>query len=244
VDGTDGVDGCSVLTGTGTPAGGLGKNCDTYINLADGELYTKSGGSWTDQASLIGPAGPTGPGISEYANTTARDAAFPSPALGDACFVNGNFEWYDGSGWLQWDKGWTDWSTSVTLTNITKGNGTVAAWYRRLGSDLQFKFSFKMGSTSAMGTTPTISVPFNMATDLTGTAEELGFPVRIGDVSAGIFSGVTRYLTASTISFYCYNASAAVVIDAGITSTVPMTWTTNDDLVLPLMQYRMSSPYV
>lgn len=45
-NGSNGTNGINFLTGSGTPAGGLGNNTDSYLNLTNFDLYKKSAGAW------------------------------------------------------------------------------------------------------------------------------------------------------------------------------------------------------
>jgi hypothetical protein len=58
--GAAGVDGATIHTGSGAPSSGLGANGDQYIDTTAFNLYGKSGGSWTLEGSLHGPAGADG----------------------------------------------------------------------------------------------------------------------------------------------------------------------------------------
>lgn len=62
--GATGPAGASMRSGTGAPPASLGANGDSYVDGATGNVYTKSGGAWTQTAgaSLRGPAGPAGSG--------------------------------------------------------------------------------------------------------------------------------------------------------------------------------------
>ena len=51
-DGKDGENGASVLTGSGKPAADLGKDGDSYIDIATWDFYTKNNGKWTKVANL------------------------------------------------------------------------------------------------------------------------------------------------------------------------------------------------
>lgn len=56
--GTNGTNGASFLSGSGAPAAGTGNNGDTYVNLANGEVFQKASGTWADTgASLKGATG-------------------------------------------------------------------------------------------------------------------------------------------------------------------------------------------
>lgn len=57
-NGSNGTNGASFLSGSGTPSGGTGVNGDTYINLATGNTYLKTGGVWNATGNnLMGPQG-------------------------------------------------------------------------------------------------------------------------------------------------------------------------------------------
>lgn len=61
INGTDGTDGATILTGSGAPSGGAGSVGDLYINTANGYLYKKTGGSsWTYLFTIVGATGATG----------------------------------------------------------------------------------------------------------------------------------------------------------------------------------------
>jgi len=45
-DGADGIDGNHWFHGSGSPSGGTGNDDDYYLDVSNGDLYYKSGGSW------------------------------------------------------------------------------------------------------------------------------------------------------------------------------------------------------
>lgn len=49
--------GSSVRAGNGVPASELGSNGDHYINLTNGDFYSKSSGTWSQTGNVRGPAG-------------------------------------------------------------------------------------------------------------------------------------------------------------------------------------------
>ena len=55
-DGVDGTNGTSVHTGIGAPSAGLGNDGDVYIDADNGDVYEKSGGSWSLTGSPLGMA--------------------------------------------------------------------------------------------------------------------------------------------------------------------------------------------
>lgn len=58
--GNPGADGKTWYSGSGAPSGGTGANGDFYFRTDTGQVYTKSGGSWSAIANLTGPTGATG----------------------------------------------------------------------------------------------------------------------------------------------------------------------------------------
>lgn len=59
--GASGPRGLSVYSGLGAPPAAVGANGDSYMDAASGNLYAKSGGSWSVSGTLSGPTGPAGP---------------------------------------------------------------------------------------------------------------------------------------------------------------------------------------
>lgn len=51
-NGTDGLDGNQIYVGSGAPSAGLGQNGDQYIDSDNGDIYTKSAGTWNLQGNL------------------------------------------------------------------------------------------------------------------------------------------------------------------------------------------------
>src|SRR5262245_14617589 len=70
---------------------------------------------------------------------------------------------------------WTTWTP--TLANLTLGNGTVTAKYRRLGKTVDYRFKFVLGSTSAVGTSPRFTLPAAPHADFVVVFDELGHGV-------------------------------------------------------------------
>jgi hypothetical protein len=50
----------SNLSGAGVPDNSLGNNGDVYVNTINGDIYTKSGGTWAITTGGTGPAGGSG----------------------------------------------------------------------------------------------------------------------------------------------------------------------------------------
>ena len=56
--GAPGADGNRWFDGSGAPAGGLGNNDDYYLDTSNGDVYLKSGGSWSIVGNIEGPFWP------------------------------------------------------------------------------------------------------------------------------------------------------------------------------------------
>jgi hypothetical protein len=112
-----------------------------------------------------------------------------------------------------------------TVGGVTKGNGTETAKYYRTGSTLVccfYRFSF--GSTSAITGDVTVTHPFTSIALISGRGYLLD-------------SGTTQY-DASVTTTNTTNVVIRPVVASGtyatvaqvMSSTIPMTWTTNDEI--------------
>jgi len=117
-----------------------------------------------------------------------------------------------------------DWTP--TLTNLTLGSGTVTAKYTNAGGYAQFFFKFTYGAGSAVGTQPTISLPFSMPSYY---ANAYVGDVRLLHDGVSAFRGAARYLTSTTIDVI-YHPSGGT--EANVTSTAPFTWDANDAIIV------------
>ena len=120
---------------------------------------------------------------------------------------------------LKYTGAWT--SYTPTLTNLTLGNGTLDAKWRQIGKMVDVYFSFTLGSTSAVGSTPTFSLPVN---SLLGS---IAYNLYLQDAGVGTFIGFAN-LGATSVSFYSANSSTTYTTYGNVNATTPMTWTTND----------------
>jgi len=120
---------------------------------------------------------------------------------------------------LKWGGGWTTWTP--TYTNLTVGNGTVTARYQQVGKTINFKFVFVLGTTSSIGTTPTISMPvtplsynalFTTYISENGVASYTG----MSDSFAGVFYPMAQVTSGAYLSWSYLQA------------TVPFTWGNTD----------------
>jgi hypothetical protein len=123
---------------------------------------------------------------------------------------------------LKYSGAWT--SYTPTLYSITAGNGTLAAKYAQVGKICFVNFSFTLGSTSSVSTSPGFSLPVNgvqTATYANGNALLL-------DAAIAEYYGIIYLENTGKAVFYAQNASGTYLKDATVSATVPMTWGTSD----------------
>jgi hypothetical protein len=127
---------------------------------------------------------------------------------------------------------WATWSP--TYANLTIGNGTVIAKYAFFGRTVFFKWKLTWGSTTSCGAAPTVSLPVTAAD--AADIDRMGTTLGLVDVSTGkTYLGVSIAST-TLIQLEVVDVSGTYAADAGLSSTLPVTWTTGDI-------WRMSGTY-
>ncbi len=123
---------------------------------------------------------------------------------------------------------WQSWTP--TLTSLTLGNGTVTAKYIQTGKTVFFQFRFVLGSTSAVGTSPTISLPVTSTSDY-GANDVIGEGHLL---SAGThYSSACLWTSTTVMRPVAQDSSGTYLVSVTtLTATVPNTWTTGDFLQL------------
>jgi len=116
--------------------------------------------------------------------------------------------------------GWT--SYTPTFANFTLGNGTISAAYVQIGKTVLVRVKVTLGSTSSMGSAPTVSLP------VTGQASGLLFSAYLADASATDFVGNAYIASSTTVGIRMINVSATYATTASVSAAAPFTWTTND----------------
>lgn len=107
-NGTNGVNGLTILNGAGAPSNGLGSNGDFYINTTIYSIYgPKAAGTWPAGVTLVGPTGADG-------------AAGGAADTSDVAFTGTNTVNGDEIGFRSFPKSRT---TSSTLTLAQTDNG-------------------------------------------------------------------------------------------------------------------------
>lgn len=128
---------------------------------------------------------------------------------------------------------WQDWSPSYA--NITVGNGTVVAKYIQIGKVVHARFRFTLGSTSVVGSSPTVSLPVAANSEYANAVFSVGgiYCDDATSTTAGQVTGDTIISESTTVATpvvrYTDTAAARRVT---ITATIPFTWTTSDILTM------------
>ena len=130
-------------------------------------------------------------------------------------------------------------AVSFTPTWVTVGNATQTAHYYELNDMIFVQVDFSLGSTSAITGDVRMALPINSGSTFQQAANLTGFAY---DASTAIywrvmgtaFNGTAvriRYIRQST-------ATAAAVFANALSSTAPMTWTSNDRLIFATSYQR------
>ena len=115
-----------------------------------------------------------------------------------------------------------------TWTNYTRGNGTTIAYYTRVNKLIYLYVEETLGSTSSMGTNPTLTLPIAAARTQSVEISRN----RIDDTGTNVFWGTTVPSSSTQVIAYADNSAGTYVAFANITATIPMTWANTDKLTV------------
>ncbi len=122
----------------------------------------------------------------------------------------------------------TTWNS--TLTNITIGGGTVVAKYTRVGKFVAGYLNVIFASDTSIGGAVSFSLPVTSVSYAGGTtAKEIG-RARILDSGTATYGGTVLWTSTTTSVVKVLKTDGTYLNDASLSSTVPMTWTTDDEL--------------
>lgn len=122
-----------------------------------------------------------------------------------------------------------------TWTNLTVGNGTVTAKYRQIGKLVIVRLVIVFGSTTSISGAVSFTLPVTRAA-YAGTAgvSPLGM-ARFFDASPGAgYEGVVVTPSTTTAKLHVWQASGTYTQAVDLSSTVPVTWTTSDEIHVQL----------
>lgn len=133
---------------------------------------------------------------------------------------------------LKWVAGtWDAWTP--TWTNLSVGNGTVVAAFKKIGKTIVCRLSLVFGNTTSITGAVSFTLPANRAA-VGGLASVTPFGLaQFFDASAGIlYSGVARARAANVTEAAIdkHTVSGTDIVTSSLSSTVPFTWTTSDEI--------------
>ena len=165
-----------------------------------------------------------------FSNAAARTAAITSPVEGQITWLEdvNRYETYSGSAWVQVVTPGSWVAYTPTTSGLTLGNGTIAAFYSRVGTMVTVRIRFTLGSTSAMGSFPNFSLPFTPTANYSLGTSIVGLS-RHFDVSADFQAfGRARILSGSGTDGVIDTVSGSRITIGYVNSTTPFTWAIND----------------
>lgn len=118
---------------------------------------------------------------------------------------------------------WTTWTP--TWSNVTLGNGTSTGRYQKHNKGVLYTAVLTLGTTSSITGGVGLNYPVTAVSASAVTGD-----VALRDASAGFFYRGMAFLTSGTAqTLLCDNSTAGGVLQ-GVTSTVPFTWATTDQI--------------
>jgi hypothetical protein len=171
--------------------------------------------------------------VATFSNSAARTAAITAPVEGQMTYLidSDDYESWDGTSWVPALSIGTWKSYTPTFSNFTLGNGTITvAKFTQIGKTVHLQVKVTLGSTSSVGTQPTISLPVTGKTNYQDSASG------VCTLTAGAVNGIGYVYNISSTScrMFATGAAGAYSIIAGVTATVPGTWTTGNSFGLSI----------
>jgi hypothetical protein len=127
-------------------------------------------------------------------------------------------------------QGFPQWfNHSVTVTNLTKGNGTDSCRFKMIGNTVFFRIRFVFGSTSSITGGLTATLPIAANSGWSSSSSFLGHML-FQDAGAGEYNGTAESTSTTGAILYKDNVSGTNIIKSALSSTVPFTWGTTDEI--------------
>ena len=166
-----------------------------------------------------------------------NSAFYPNPASEGMEVIDlalGQKLTYSGAAWVAMGQygAWTPFTP--TVGGWALGNGTVAFTLHKIGRQVTVRGVLTVGSTTTFGAALTIAAPFAAA------AQQQGLLGAYLDASAGVTGPLMVRVSGSTFSFYALS-TVVQMNNAGLTSTVPVTWAAGDKVEIVSFTYEATS---
>lgn len=205
---------CKLMLVAGTPAGSPSRpsngTVDTavsnnpYIDLAD--IRVNAGVTQITDANITDTRVLVGAPIADGSVTTAKLATGAGEPGG------------------AWD------SYTPTFANTTLGSGSVVGKYKQIGKTVHFRASFVLGSGSAVGTSPTVTLPVTSVT--LDTRQPIGRVV-YNDSDTSLYDGTLSWTTSTTATLRASTTIGGVgtyVRQDTITASTPFAFGSGDEI--------------
>lgn len=125
--------------------------------------------------------------------------------------------------------GWAWQAYTVTLTNITLGDGTKTAKYIQIGKTVFYTINLTFGSTTSIGGAARFSLPVT-SVNYGQYKTLLGSLVAYDSSTTIAYSGDSIFYDTNTVEANVIDTTSTYASGTSVTSTVPMTWDVNDEL--------------
>ena len=126
---------------------------------------------------------------------------------------------------------------SPQFTNLSVGNGTLSSEYMIRSREINFWVVLTFGSTTSISGAVTFTLPFSRRTYGVSTRHSNGL-VRLSDTGVAAYAGITAMDT-SSCSVLAQNAAGTYLTQAVLSSTVPFTWATGDEILIDNVRYAI-----
>lgn len=154
----------------------------------------------------------------------ASGAAIAGSKLADGGITNAKLSTATGELGGAWQ------SFTPTFTNLTVGNGTLTGKYQQIGKTVRYRITLVFGSTTSVSGLITHSLPVT-SVSYSGSLPTIG-RAAILDLGTAVFDAMPIWLTTTTVGIRALNAAGTYVNAVATSSTIPMTWTTGDELMV------------
>lgn len=121
-------------------------------------------------------------------------------------------------------------SYTPTFANTTLGSGSVVGKYKQIGKTVHFRASFVLGSGSAVGTSPTVTLPITSVT--LDTRQPIGRVV-YNDSDTSLYDGTLSWTTSTTATLRAsttIGGAATYVRQDTITASTPFAFGSGDEI--------------
>lgn len=122
---------------------------------------------------------------------------------------------------------WTNYTPS--WTNATVGNGSTYGYYVQIGKIVIGRIRLVLGSTSSIGSSPTVTIPVTAGGGGSQNGNVVGSCTLL-DSGTAYYRGNVRIASSTTLQVVAANAAGTYLTDADLSSTVPFTWTNTDEI--------------